>query len=742
MNVSKWLKYLSLLGCTTLVSGVELLGWQSAQAQVIREFEPRFQTQTKGNISIVGNTLMTCDEDNTNLIGVRCPDVQSGNPAFSLDTDLAANNFFFMNYVDIDGDGSTFNSSSSQLAIPAGATVAWAGLYWSGDLSAAPPDSLTTGDPGIVYGEGQPAPNSGIKNQAKLQVPGSGYQTITANNIDESGDRYSAYADVTSLVQAAGNGTYTMADVQAGTGGDRYAGWSLIVVYEDPNESLRSLNIYDGFTFVSASTPISTTISGFETPLTDGFEVEFGTVTYEGDLALVGDQFRLNSSNLSDGLNPDTNFFNSSNTRLGNRFTAKNPDYVNQLAIDIDIVDATNFLEPGDTSALLEFTSAGDVYYPTAFTFSTEIKQPVLTENFTKTVLDVNGGGTIAGDILEYEITVENTGNETATDVIISDPVPDNTTLVDGSLEVVQDPNSSNIGTKSNAPNDDTAEFDGTDAVFRVGTGATATNGGNLAVGESVTVKFRVQIDSPIDNSSNISNQASVDFNNAATETPFSGVSDDPNTSEQDDPTSTAIGSDPNLLLVKRITAINPEQSDVKTFDNFVDDDSTESDNHPNWLGSQNNGDTNTYTVGTTDGGLVVPQDDVEYSIYFLSNGNISADNVLICDLIPENMELVLNSFANEPPAANGSSVAERGLLWEYNGTVQSLTNNNDGDGGYYFPPGDDPKRVFPNVKCSDTVQANTNGAVVVNLGEVPEATAPGTPANSYGFIRFRAKVK
>ena len=557
MNVSKWLKYLSLFGYTTLIFSAELFNSQPAQTQtVVRNFAPRYQTKAKGNIGLIGNTLMTCDENNTNFIGDRCPDVQSGNPAFSGNTNLAANNYFFMNYVDVDGDNSTFNSSSSQLTIPAGATVAWAGLYWSGDLSAGGQDPYTD-PPGQIYDSGQAAPNPGSNNQAQLQVPGSGYQAIRADNIDQSGSRYSAYADVTSLVQAAGEGNYTMANVQAGTGGDRYAGWSLVVVYEDPNEKLRSLNVYDGFVFIAANGgPISTTISGFETPSSAGFEVELGAVIYEGDVAFTGDQFRLNNTNLSDGLNPVDNFFNSTNSRLGSRFTAKNPDYVNQLAIDVDTVDATGLLNPGDTSALLEFTTAGDAYYPTAFTFATEIRQPVLTKSFTKTVLNINGGEVVAGDTLEYEITLENTGNETATDVIISDSIPENTTLVDGSLEVIQDSNSGNIGNKTNAAGDDTAELNNNDAVFRVGTGATATQGGNLAPNESVTVKFQVQINPQINDTSVISNQASVNFNSDLTGTALDGVSDDPNTPQQNDATNIKV-ADPIVCNGREIVELS-----------------------------------------------------------------------------------------------------------------------------------------------------------------------------------------
>jgi hypothetical protein len=44
----------------------------------------------------------------------------------------------------------------------------------------------------------------------------------------------------------------------------------------------------------------------------------------------------------------------------------------------------------------------------------------------------------------------------------------------------------------------------------------------------------------------------------------------------------------------------------------------------------------------------------------------------------------------------------------------------------------------FP-VACKGT--PNGRGAVVVNIGTVPNATGSGTPANSYGFIRFKAKI-
>ncbi|MEM8721275.1 MAG: GEVED domain-containing protein [Cyanobacteria bacterium P01_G01_bin.39] len=202
---------------------------------------------------------------------------------------------------------------------------------------------------------------------------------------------------------------------------------------------------------------------------------------------------------------------------------------------------------------------------------------------------------------------------------------------------------------------------------------------------------------------------------------------------------SQCFATSPDLLLVKRITAINPGESEERLFDEFVDDD-TEDDNNSKWLGSSNS--TNTYTLGETDGGQVTPGDVIEYTIYYLSNGSDTAQNVLVCDPIPENTEFIANDFDTLPGATGGISGTDRGLVWEYNGVTESLTNGNDGDNGYYFAPGVDPTTVaaLSNVNCGGV--ANNNGSVVVNLNNLAPAIAPGSPLDSYGLIRFRVKVK
>ena len=120
-----------------------------------------------------------------------------------------------------------------------------------------------------------------------------------AGGVDER-TRYQGFADVTSLVKAGGGGTYTVANVQAGTGADRHAGWSLVVAYQDSAQPARNLTIFDGFGQVALGANVPITVSGFKTPLTGAVNTQIGFVTYEGDRTLNGDGLGSNGSSLSD----------------------------------------------------------------------------------------------------------------------------------------------------------------------------------------------------------------------------------------------------------------------------------------------------------------------------------------------------------------------------------------------------------------------------------------------------------
>lgn len=215
----------------------------------------------------------------------------------------------------------------------------------------------------------------------------------------------------------------------------------------------------------------------------------------------------------------------------------------------------------------------------------------------------------------------------------------------------------------------------------------------------------------------------------------------------------------PLLLLVKRITAINGNKTqnlnDNTLLNTFVND-STTADDDLNWP------DRNTYLIGAYAGGKAKPGDEVEYTIYFLIKQN-AASNVTVCDPVPTNLTFVVdgyNSASPRPttpgalPSDTGIALASNANTLPINPTVY-LTNANDRDRGRYYPPNDPStptacKRINAAGSVTATgAAANTDGAIVVNVvsgigsaNQLPPATAAGNPPNSYGFVRFKTRVK
>src|SRR5690606_36366542 len=100
----------------------------SAPAYADRAFTMRYSTTTSGDIVGIGNINLNCaaygSPGTANCASSRTHTGGSGN--------YRNNNFNPMVNSDVDGDPSTFNSSSATLNMPANSTVLFAGLYWSG----------------------------------------------------------------------------------------------------------------------------------------------------------------------------------------------------------------------------------------------------------------------------------------------------------------------------------------------------------------------------------------------------------------------------------------------------------------------------------------------------------------------------------------------------------------------------------------------------------------------------------
>jgi uncharacterized repeat protein (TIGR01451 family) len=211
--------------------------------------------------------------------------------------------------------------------------------------------------------------------------------------------------------------------------------------------------------------------------------------------------------------------------------------------------------------------------------------------------------------------------------------------------------------------------------------------------------------------------------------------------------TDCATSSNPNVLLVKRITAINGSNTTVggnslggyiNELTNAYDDNTITIPTRPTPSDPPRDTDKwpniTSFLLGGIDGGRVKPNDVLEYTIYFLSAGDSTANKVMFCDRVPTNVTFVPRSFNTGIPAGNGGFPgSDRGIAVNLSGTLKAYSNTNDDDFASYYPPG-----VDPGMNCGGT---NTNGAVVVNLGDLPHATTPGT-AGSYGFVRFRGQVR
>jgi uncharacterized repeat protein (TIGR01451 family) len=138
--------------------------------------------------------------------------------------------------------------------------------------------------------------------------------------------------------------------------------------------------------------------------------------------------------------------------------------------------------------------------------------------SITKSARDVNGGSLMAGDAIEWTLTVKNTGTESVTNAIVRDAVPSNTTYVAGSM--------TGIGaTAAGAPN-------------------LQWNVGTIAPGATVVLAFRSTVNAGLPKGTEIRNQGTV----ISDQTPLQ-VSDFPATTAPGDVTLLRTGADDRVWL-------------------------------------------------------------------------------------------------------------------------------------------------------------------------------------------------
>ncbi len=382
--------------------------------------------------------------------------------------------------------------STAVLAVPPGATVTHAFLYWSANNT-----TNVVGGPVTLE---------------RVGAGGFGPTTITALQswLPGTDDAYQSVADITALVQQNGSGAYRVSGISVAPFVDvdvdvLYGGWALVAFYNLPGDAVRNLALFDGLDVVKTGQNSAATLTGFLVP-NAGFDGKLGVVAWEGDNQATGDSLSFNGVKLSNALNPVDNFFNSTRSWLGVGSYAVGdlPQLTggpqSTAGVDIDVVDITAELTMGQSSAPILATTGGDTYYLGAFITSIS----TLAQDFSTSTKTASSSGVILpGSVVTYTITATNTGNDASAGTFVTDPLPSQVTYVPGSIAI-------NGVSQTDVAGDDEAEYTaGTRTVTaRLGTGATAAAGGSLAVGASATVTFRVTVNGGV--LGQVSNQGTI----------------------------------------------------------------------------------------------------------------------------------------------------------------------------------------------------------------------------------------
>ncbi|HEY8606816.1 MAG TPA: DUF6701 domain-containing protein [Noviherbaspirillum sp.] len=276
------------------------------------------------------------------------------------------------------------NATSADLAVPGGATILKAYLYWAG--------SGTSADYNVTF------------NGSAVSAPAN--RRYTSNT---GGGRvfFSGVADVTAEVEERRSGTYSFANLTVNNG-DTWCdnstvlgGWALLVIYSLPTETFRVLNLYEGFQNYSDSS-ITLDVSNFRTPNPLGNATgKHGHITWEGDPDIGGgaepESLSFNGVVLTDALNPVNNQFNSASNINGD-----NASY----GIDFDAYTLNStHMSGGQTTARTIYRTSQDLVL-----LSAEI---VAVPNVPTADLElslVRNGPLTAGSATTYTVTVTNNG--------------------------------------------------------------------------------------------------------------------------------------------------------------------------------------------------------------------------------------------------------------------------------------------------------------------------------------------
>lgn len=492
------LKLTNLKKLYTLV-GIAMLFSVSSHAQVIRSFTPRFTTDTKGRMVFVSNNIITTKQKS----GGNAPVYMQAPPSCPASSFLCKNDGENNTNIDIDGDPTTFNSSSASITLPDCSGVAYAALYWSAGIAAsqAPNPAL-------------PMSNGGW-NEIKFKTPGGSYQTVIADRTDTINSvfhGYQSFADVTGLVRKGGSGYYTVANVKCDTVNpsnqpivNAFGGWTMVVIYRDSTQPLRNMTIFDGLAVVrnSGTDNVRTiTVSGFKCPPTGDVAAKLGMVVYDGDRdAADGLEVRRNSDNTfkaqtdagesADIFTNAGDAWNSSITDTTSLVSTRIPAHENTYGYDAHIFKLNNatkqYLRNDDNTAVFRMRTSSEGYVLGVVTSEIDTYEPeMLMEN---TITNLNGPTVEKGDTLLVDSRIRNTGTDLALQVHADNKLEPYFKYVPNSIVI-------NGVAKSDSEGDDEASYDPVTQKVSgyVGAGSSASAGGTVSANNTANYSLSYKV--------------------------------------------------------------------------------------------------------------------------------------------------------------------------------------------------------------------------------------------------------
>ncbi|PNV83970.1 MAG: hypothetical protein C0627_03245 [Sulfurimonas sp.] len=473
-----------------------------------REFCLRKQTVLFGDMVTIGNTLVVPPSPQPSSANQTTYCSSYTNGAFLADTPGLDNQSLYLCSYKPDAN---LNATTAELDIPAESTIKWAGLYLQSVVKHSDASALSSMNVKIKKDNGSYV-DAGTPNVVNY----GSYTTANSTNYDN----YSAFIYVTSKFTANNwkDGSYTVANVPVTTdtleGGTsvigKYGAWSLVVIYENVSEQLKSVSIYDGWQKITgsgSSTSATITVDNFYTPTSGSIDSAVSIFAAEGDKYRSGDRFQAQDGGSWVDLGiPTSNAFDASISSAGTR----TPLLTDNQGIDIETyqigTSGYNLLNNAQSSISFKLWTGGDIdyFYPSMLAFSTEVYHPRMC--YFENLYDSNehllttGSLVAKGSAINVRVLLRNDMNEPAEKVMLYRTFDAALPYTSDSTSYKLDPVGLTVDdmmTDTTTPLTDALDADIFDYSpplklfsLHAGTGATYNQGGDFTFGQEALFKY------------------------------------------------------------------------------------------------------------------------------------------------------------------------------------------------------------------------------------------------------------